>query len=103
MAYEFVTGDTGSKIVVTCTDSVLGTAINLTGATVKLKWITNAGVLANKSMTITSAATGVCEYQFLATEIEAPTMTFEVEITDATAKIITNLDEIVCNVRGAIG
>lgn len=103
MAYELITGDTGSKLVATCTDNVLGTAINLTGATVKLHWITNAGVLANKTMTITSAATGVCEYQFLATEIEAPTMTFEVEITDATAKIITSLDPITVSVRSQIG
>lgn len=103
MAYEFVTGDTGSKLVVTCTDSVLGTSIDLTGTTVKLHWITNAGVLANKTMTITSAATGVCNYQFLAAEIEAPTMTFEVEITDAATKVITSLDPIVVSVRDQLG
>lgn len=103
MAYELVTGDTGSKIVVTCTDDVLGTAINLTGATVKLHWITNAGLLSNKTMTITSAATGVCEYQFLASEIEAPTMTLEVEITDSTTKIITSLDTIALSVRAQLG
>lgn len=103
MAYEFVTGDTGSKIVITCTDSVLGTAINLAGATVKLHWITNAGVLANKTMTVTSAATGVCEYQFLTGEIEAPTMTFEVEITDSASKVITSLDPVVVSVRNQLG
>lgn len=103
MSYSFVTGDTGSKLVVTCTDDVLGTAINLTGATVKLHWITNAGVLANKTMTVTSAATGVCEYQFLTGEIQSPVMAFEVEITDSTSKVITSLDTIVVSVRDQLG
>lgn len=100
--YQFVAGDTGSKLKVTCKNDADNTAINLTGATLKLKWKNSGGVLVSQTMTITSAATGVAEYQFLTGELFAGTMDFEVEITDAGGKIIRCLDLISEKIRAAL-
>lgn len=100
--YQFVAGDTGSKLEVTCKNDADNTAINLTGATVKLKWKDAGGTLQTKTMTITSAATGVAEYQFLAGELFAGLMNFEVEITDSGGKIIRCLEIIAEKVRAAL-
>lgn len=100
--YQFVAGDTGSKLEVTCKNDSDSTAINLTGSALELKWKGSNGVLVSKTMTITSAIAGIAEYQFLATELFAGAMNFEVEITDASGKIIRSLDLIVENVRRAL-
>lgn len=99
---DFVSGDTGSVLQVTCTDSA-GAAINLTGATVRLKWKTAANVLVERVMTIVTATSGICKYQFAAAELFSPSMVFEVEITDSAGKITTNLAPIVSVVREQIG
>lgn len=100
--YQFVAGDTGSKLEVTCINDDTGAVINLTGSTVKLKWKNTAGVLQIKTMTITSAVGGVAEYQFLTGELFSGTMNFEVEITDSSSKIIRSLDLISEKVRRAL-
>lgn len=100
--YQFVAGDTGSKLEVTCKNDADNSAINLTGATVKLKWKDSGGALQTKTMTITGAATGVAEYQFLTGELFAGTTDFEVEITDAGGKIIRCLDLLREKVRAAL-
>jgi hypothetical protein len=99
---EFVAGDSGSKLSVTCTDNALQTAINLTGSSVNLKWENEAGAMVTKAMTIDNAATGVCSYQFAVGELFAPAMTFELEITTASGKIISNLDLIDISVRAKL-
>lgn len=96
---DLVTGDTGSLLQVSCTDSRTAAAINLAGATVRLRWTDDAGAVVTKVMTIVSAAAGTAKYQFLAGEIIYPKMTFEVEITDAAGYIITNLALIELAVR----
>lgn len=96
---DFVTGDTGSALIVTCTDNASSLPINLTGATVSLKWKTAANALVTKAMTIISPTAGTAKYQFLATDLFSPSMSFEVEITDAGGKIISNLDLIDVSVR----
>ncbi len=102
MSVELVTGDTGSVLTVTCTDNDSGAVINLTGATVKLRWEGNTA-LVTKTMTIADAAGGIATYRFLAGEIIFPKMKFEVEITDATGYITTNLELIEIEVREELG
>lgn len=100
--YQFVAGDTGSKLEVTCKNDADNTAINLTGATVKLKWKDAGGALQTKTMTITGAVAGVAEYQFLTGELFAGTVDYEVEITDADGKIIRSLDLLREKVRAVL-
>ena len=99
---SFVSGDTGSKLEVTCKDDDTGVVIDLTGSTVKLKWDDVAGALQTKTMTITDATNGIVEYQFLATELIAPQMKFEVEITDSGGFVLHSLELIREAVREAL-
>ncbi len=100
---SFVSGDTGSKLEVTCKDDDTGVVINLTGAlSVKLKWDDAAGALQTKTMTVTDATNGVVEYVFLANELIAPQMKFEVEITDSAGLVLHVLDLIRERVREAL-
>ena len=93
MAYEFVENDTGSTLKVTCKDRQAGTVVNLTGATVKLKYTIDGGALATKTMTIQVPGTdGIATYQFLAVELVKGLMVAEVEVTDSGGKILTNLE-----------
>jgi hypothetical protein len=95
---DFVSNDTGSTLLVACTDDT-GAAINLAGATVKLHWVGEDGVIANKSMTVVSAAAGTCSYKFGSGELFAPGMEFEVEVTDSDGFKLTNVDLITEPVR----
>lgn len=98
---SFVAGDTGSKLELTCKDNDAGTVIDLTGSTVVLKW-KDAGSLIDKVMTITDAVAGIVEYQFLADELIAPKMRFEVQITDGTGKVLHSLELLRETVRAAL-
>jgi hypothetical protein len=100
---DLVTGDTGSRLVCTVKDKSTGTARNLTGAAVKLRWRDNDRVVVTKTATVTDAAGGVCEYVFGAGEIIAPSMKIEVEVTDNTGKVTTSVDTIDLTVREEIG
>ena len=102
MAYSFVSGDTGSTLRVTCTNDSDSTAIDLTGCTLALRWKDSANVLQSKAMTIVTAASGIAEYNFAAGELFAPSMSFEVQITDATSKVIRSLNPIEVSVRAAL-
>lgn len=99
---DLVTGDTGSKLTVNCKNKA-GDAIVLTGSTVRLYWMDVAGNLVTRVMAIDNALTGVVSYIFAATEIFAPKMIFEVEITDSSGKIVTCLDKITLTSREQIG
>lgn len=101
--YQFVAGDTGSKLRVTCKNDADSSVIDLTGATVKLKWKDSSGTLQTRTMTLLTPATnGQAEYLFLPGELFAGTMDFEVEITDAGGKIIRCLDLIPEKVRSSL-
>ena len=99
---DLVTGDTGSIYQVTCTDSD-GVAINLTGATVRLRWEDDVGVIQTRTMGITDAVNGVAEYQFLAAEIIAPKMKFETEVQDSGGFITSSNDLVTLTVREELG
>lgn len=98
---DFVSGDTGSTLLVTCTDDS-SAAINLTGSTIKLRWQEAAGTVADKTMAIVSAAAGTCSYKFLTGELFSPGMAFEIEITDSGGFKLSNVDLITANVRSQI-
>jgi hypothetical protein len=95
---DFVSGDTGSTLLVTCKDDS-GAAIDLTGATIKLHWQDATGTVQDKDMTIVDETAGECSYKFGESELFAPGMAFEVEITDATGFKLTNIDLITATVR----
>jgi hypothetical protein len=95
---DFVSNDTGSTLLVTCTDDA-GTAINLAGCAVKLRWQEEAGTIADVTMTVVDAAAGTCSYKFLADELYAPAMAFEVKITDADSFVLRNINLITVTVR----
>lgn len=100
--YQFVAGDTGSILEVTCLNDSDNTAINLSGCTVTLQWKAVGGVRVSKTMTITDAAGGVAEYQFLANELYHGVMKFEIKITDVNSKVIRSLDLLEETVRRAL-
>ena len=96
MIYKLAQGDTGAKIRVTCKNDSDDVVIDLTGASVHLLWRDAANLLVTKTMTIVGAPTaGVVEYQFAATELFAPKMSFRVRVTDSGGKILHNLDWLV--------
>jgi hypothetical protein len=98
---DFVSGDTASTLLVTCKDGD-GTAVNLTGCTVKLRWQEATGTVADRTMTIVSASEGTVSYKFLADELYAPSMSFEVKITDADGYLLRNPGLITEMVREAL-
>ena len=90
---DFVAGDTGSVYRPTCKNSD-GTIIDLTGMTVTLSWIDSGGSKVARQMTIVDAVNGVAEYKFQADELYAPSMQFEVMITDSQGEFVRNVDPL---------
>lgn len=99
---EFVEGDTGSALSVTCTDTTTGAVINLTGSTVALKWESATGAVVTRAMTVSSPASGVALYQFATGELYPTGMQFEVVITDSGGKLLSNIEFITVNVRAKL-
>ncbi len=102
MSYDLVTGDTGSKLVVTIKDSATLGPADLTGCTVRFRWEGSAGMV-TKIATVTAPLTGVASYQFGAGDIVAPKMKIEVEVTDAATNVVTGTDLIELAVREQLG
>ena len=91
----FVEDDTGSMLRVPCVDPATKAPLNLTGATVTLKWKSRAGTLVQRTMSVPNPASGIAEYaSFVAGDLYAPAMDFEVLVTDAAGKQITSLELI---------
>lgn len=108
IAYDWVAGDTASKLIVTCTNKEDQTAIDLTNSTVKLKWKIDSGSLVSQTMDIVDAAAGTAEYTFGVDAEGLPELTAvtsgsefvgEVEITDGTSKVITTPTQITKSIR----
>jgi hypothetical protein len=97
--YSFVSGDTGSELQLTCTNKS-GAVINLTGATIALRWFNRATeAVIERAMTIMVAASGTAKYKFLAGELVSPSMSFEVRITDSGGFIVRSLQLVDIPVR----
>ena len=99
---DFVTGD-NSVLSTTITDNVTGAAIDLSGASVIFRWKDNDGTLVEVVPTVDDAPNGVVSYRFLAGELIAPTMSIEVEVTDASSHVMTGLSLIELTVREQLG
>lgn len=102
MEWDFVAGDTGSKLVVTCKEQATKAVKNLTGASLKLKWKINDGTLSQPTMTITDAPNGIAEYQFASGELVAGMMEAAVEITDSGGLVTTQLTPFQFAVRAEL-
>lgn len=97
--FHFVQADNKVRLQVTCTDSA-GAAINLSGASVNLRWRKKSdGLVENRAMTIDNAASGVVSYLFLTGELVPPTMEYEVTVTKADGTVISSLDTEVLGIR----
>jgi len=88
MAFTMKTGDTAPILQATFTDAN-GSAVSITGATVKLIVANLAGsVVMNKSMSIFNGAGGIAEYEWQAGDTDTPgTYKVEFEVTYATGEV----------------
>ena len=75
------------KLIVTCSDG--SAPIDLTGATVKLRWKIDSAAVVEKSMTVTNPTGGVAEYVFVTADLTTGTMSYEVQITTNVGSILT--------------
>jgi hypothetical protein len=99
LSYDFVAGDTGSKLRVTIYNKNTGGLFDLTDCTVKIRWFDIAGTEVLHDMIIASAVSGVAEYQFTEGELYAPMMSFEIKVTDSTGGVLTSLEVSEVRVR----
>lgn len=98
---DLVAGDTNSTLRVTCFQADKVTPLDLTGATVQLKYRIGGGGLQTKTMTITSATVGKAEYKFLAGELTTGTMEFEVAVTSG-GLVVTSQSTATLTIRAAL-
>lgn len=104
---EFVSGDTGSKLRVTCrNDSPPNDPVDLTAAAVKLRWRNQANTATVEAdMTGLNGAafdaSGIAEYTFTANQLYSPQMAFEIRITKGTL-VVRSLELLVEDVRQAM-
>jgi hypothetical protein len=97
--YDLVAGDTGSVIQITCIDKATQQALDLTGSTVDIHWEDSTGTLVSHQMQIVSAINGQVKYQFGVNELFAPSMSFEIVVTNASGKTLSNTTLLNVNVR----
>jgi hypothetical protein len=102
--YTFVENDTGAELRVTCTEGDNETPIDLTQATVVLRWKgSESDEAVERTMGVYGdSALGVATYVFQANELVSPMMTFELQITDAAGNVRTSLDSFSERVRTRI-
>ena len=101
-ATEFVEGDSGSVLRVTCKNNSDKVVIDLTGKSVKLRFQIDSGTVAEKAMTVVLPATGgKADYQFLTSELVAGVMRAAAEITEGSS-IIRQLDPFLMQVRAKL-
>jgi hypothetical protein len=98
--WSFVAGDTNSALVVTCKDKD-GVAIDITSATVTLKWSVDGATAVSKTMTVTDGPNGVASYTFATGELVAGIMKAEVRVT-AAGKTVTSVEPFTFTVRPAL-
>ena len=99
--YELVEGKQG-VIEVPITYQSDGSVVDLTGATVTLRWVDNdsAKTLIEKTMDLGVDPTlGVASYTFALGEVYAPHMRFDVDVTDSGGLQLASNSLIKVNVR----
>lgn len=100
---DFVAGDTDAVLTAVCYDSNRN-KIDLTGRTLTLRWryTTTGSMTATATMTNSNQTTnkGEATWKWTTGQLQSPKMVYDVVITDdITGKYITQLDEVVLNVR----
>jgi len=98
---DLIAGDTGAKLVVTCTDNETGNEIDLTSKAVQLRYKIDGGTLQTKTMTpdpdqVTNI--GQASYQFEASDLTAGTMVAEVRVQPGGADQLTSVHQIALTV-----
>ena len=88
MAYQFVAGDTGSKIEITFKDAVTGVVIDLTSHDAWLLFRVNGEPTRQGAMTITDAAGGVAVYTFGVDDLKAGKLRVQGKIRHQTTDAI---------------
>jgi hypothetical protein len=100
---KLVQGDTLPTITVTLTDEFTGTAVNLTGATVIVKFraANTATVLASLACTLVGAAAGIFSFAFPAPtlDVEPGLYEGEIQVTFAGGEIQSVYDVLKFRVR----
>ena len=99
--FDFVAGDTASKLIITCKDQD-DAAIDLTNYTVVLVWRSDDKVVFSEEMTDNTPASGIMEYTFGDGELRAGTMYLEVKLLDSDGKAVSSCEEIYYTVRPRI-
>lgn len=100
---DYVEGDTGTVHgPVTCLDKN-GNIIDLTGATVNLLYRIEGGSLVTRLMTVNSPATaGIVQYQFITGELTEGEMIGEIQITDVSGFVTTEVCKFKRNIRAKV-
>ena len=88
---EAAVSDKGLILILTIKDNKTQAAVNLTGATVLLRWKLGTGAVTESALTITDAVNGVVQYQFSIPFAESGSLQYEAVVNDATGNIYTNL------------
>ncbi len=103
MAFDFVQLDTGSTLRVTCKDSDTEAVIDLTGATLTLRYKIGSAAKVEKTMTLEVPNTaGIATYKFLAAELSNGDLVGEVTINDSGGKEITSIENMVLPIKQRI-
>ena len=92
MANEFVESDTGSILRLTCKNNTDESVIDVTGATVVLRYKIDGGTLQTKAMTLQDATNGIVQVQFGAGELTPGELTGAAQITDSGGLVLTQLE-----------
>mgnify|MGYP007073280000 CR=1 FL=1 len=87
---HYVAGDM-PLLQVTVVDEDDGTAIDLTGATVTLRWRVNGAAVQTGAMAVTNAAGGICQRRWGSGELSAEGhVLFEVLVVDSSSNRYTS-------------
>lgn len=102
--FTFVEKDTGVEMRITCLEGDGVTPIDLTDCTVTLRWKgSESDAKVERTMSVYGdPAAGIAFYIFAENELEAPLMTFEVQIVNAIGFTRTSLDPITERVRARL-
>lgn len=109
MSTDVVAGDSGTLLRVSLSNKQTRQPVDLSGATVNLKYRIDGGPLETRAMTIVAPATsGIAEYRFASSDlvlgagVSHGLLRYEIEVTDAGGKITTSLDIVSLTIRAKV-
>jgi len=110
-SYDYVEGDTGSKITLTARDAATKAIIDLTNFTAKVRYSLNGAAIVERTMTNLDQTLypGQAEYLWLGAELavdaDAPTagqIVGEFTLTDLATHSVTSLNKFKINIRARL-